>query len=144
MRTSVRLYLERLFPGILVKEASSAEEALLMVMLQSWDLLILDVVLPTRSGLDILKEVRELCPETPVLVYSAYSQNYMVKRAREYGAAGFVAKGSSVDQLIQAVREFLPPTPAEAGQPAPPSASAQTAVPELSAADLDRLEPSGE
>jgi len=59
------------FPGLEVGEAASSQAALELVMKQEWDMVLLDINIPGRSGLEVLEELKRLCPRTPVLVLSA-------------------------------------------------------------------------
>jgi DNA-binding NarL/FixJ family response regulator len=107
VRLGLKRILQQDYPGVLVMEAASAEEALAQVESQAWDLVILDVVLPTRSGLDILEELCRRRPGTPVLCLSSYGQRFMVDRARELGATGYISKEAPLDDLLGAIRAVL-------------------------------------
>jgi two-component system invasion response regulator UvrY len=74
---------------------------------KQWDLLILDVTMPSRSGLDILKDVKSIWPKLPILILTVYSEGQLGKRALKAGAAGFMSKDSSPEELLKAVRKIL-------------------------------------
>jgi DNA-binding NarL/FixJ family response regulator len=87
-----------------VEEASSGAELFEKLGRTACDLLILDISLPDRSGLEVLKEVRRLHPRLPVLVFSMYAEDLFAIRALRAGAAGYVAKDSVPEELLKAVR----------------------------------------
>lgn len=90
-----------------IGEAQSASEAIDLVQKEEWDLTITDLTLPGRSGLDLLVEFRHLRPAMPVLVLSVLSEDEFAARVLKAGAAGFVHKESSADELVKAVRKVL-------------------------------------
>jgi DNA-binding NarL/FixJ family response regulator len=90
-----------------IGEAQSASDALTQVEKQEWDIAIMDLTLPGRSGLDLLVEFKHLRPQMPVLVLSVLSEDEFAGRVLKAGAAGFVHKESSADELIRAVRKVL-------------------------------------
>ena len=94
-------------PGLVLGEAEDAGAALGMVRAEPWDLVILDVSLPGRSGLEVLKELRLLRPRLRVLVMTVHSEQEYAIRALRSGAAGFVSKHSAADELVAAVRKVL-------------------------------------
>jgi len=88
-------------------EAASGAEALQQVRTRKWDLVLLDIGLEDRSGLEVLKEIRELCPKLPVLILSMYPESQFAVSALKYGAAGYINKQSAPDELTSAVRKVL-------------------------------------
>ena len=88
-------------------EAKDAEQALEQVEKDSWDLLILDITLPCRSGLDVLKDLKLRKPELPVLVLSMHPETQYGKRVLKAGASGYMNKDSAPDELISAIRKVL-------------------------------------
>jgi len=88
-------------------EAASGTEALQQVRTRKWDLVLLDIGLEDRSGLEVLKEIRELCPKLPVLILSMYPESQFAVSALKYGAAGYINKQSAPDELTSAVRKVL-------------------------------------
>lgn len=105
----VREGVKRLFdeqPGTtLFGDARTAAEALQLVSEQSWDLVILDLSLEGRSGLDVLKELRQIRPRIPVLILSMHSEEQYVRRAFKAGAAGYITKDSSRAELLKAINK---------------------------------------
>ncbi|HEX7953739.1 MAG TPA: response regulator transcription factor [Burkholderiales bacterium] len=91
--------------SIIVGEASNGAETLELVMSQQWDIVLLDISLPDRSGLEVLKAVKKTCPALPVLVLSMYPVDQYALRVLRAGGAGYLTKESAPDQLLEAVRK---------------------------------------
>ena len=104
LRDGVKRVLDRL-PGELVfGEAGTAPEARRLAREQEWDVVVLDLSLGGRSGLEVLKELRQLRPRLPVLVLSMHSEEQFARRAFKAGAAGYITKDSPRAELAEAVR----------------------------------------
>lgn len=88
-----------------VVEAASAEAALTAVRREPWDLLVLDVALPDKHGLEVLKEVKLLRPTLPVLMLSLYPEREFALRAIKAGASGYLTKDQPPFELTAAVRQ---------------------------------------
>jgi two-component system, NarL family, invasion response regulator UvrY len=88
-------------------EAENAEQVLALVRKHPWDLLILDITMPGRSGLDILGDLRLLQPNLPVLVLSMLPEDQFGRQALKAGAWGYLKKESAPEELIHAVRKIL-------------------------------------
>jgi two-component system invasion response regulator UvrY len=88
-------------------EAEDAQQALAQVQSQNWDLVILDVTMPGRSGLDILKDLKKLRPKLPVLFLSMHPEDQLGKRALKAGASGYMNKETAPEELIKAIRKVL-------------------------------------
>lgn len=86
-------------------EAQNALEVLQLLRKQAWDVVILDINMPGRSGLEILGEIKERHPQLPVLVLSAHSEEQYAVRLFKAGAVGYLTKESAPELLIQAVRK---------------------------------------
>jgi two-component system invasion response regulator UvrY len=107
----VRQGLEQILGGALAGavfgHAASGEEAVRMAESAEWDLVILDISLPGKSGLDVLKELRRARPTLPVLVLSMHPEEQFGMRVLRAGAAGYVAKRTAVADLVAAVRNVV-------------------------------------
>lgn len=90
-----------------VVEAASAAAALKAVRRESWDLLILDIALPDKHGLQVLKEVKMLRPTLPILMLSLYPEREFALRALKAGAAGYLTKDSTPGELMAAIHNAL-------------------------------------
>jgi two-component system, NarL family, invasion response regulator UvrY len=107
IRAGLKQLLQAGLGKITVGEARNAQEAMTLLPQQSWDLAITDITLPGRSGLDLLIECKNLRPEMPVLVLSVLSEDEIAVRVLKAGAAGFVHKETSGDELVKAVKKVL-------------------------------------
>ncbi|NUM81549.1 response regulator transcription factor [bacterium] len=87
-------------------EAATGQEALERLSAGQWDVLVLDLTMPGRSGLDILHDLKKLYPKLPVLVLSMHSENEFAIRVLRAGAAGYLTKESAPDELIRAIRKI--------------------------------------
>jgi DNA-binding NarL/FixJ family response regulator len=91
-------------PGaILFGEASTRLEALELAREQDWDLAVLDLSLGSQSGLEVLKELKQIRPRLPVLILSMHSEEQYALRAFKAGASGYITKDSSRAELAKAV-----------------------------------------
>src|SRR5262245_10430265 len=88
-------------------EATNAREVLDRIDEAAWDVVLLDINLPDRSGLDVLGEVKGRKPDLPVLILTMYAEEQFAVRAMRAGAAGYVTKESGPEELIQAVRKVV-------------------------------------
>lgn len=88
-------------------EASSAAEVLKEVFHQKWDLLILDINMPGRDGLDVLKELKNMQPELPVIILSMYPENQFAVRTLKIGASAYLTKETSSEELLTAIHTVL-------------------------------------
>jgi len=95
------------YGSLVLGEARSAEEALQLVQQQRWDVVVLDVNLPGRSGLDILRELKRERPQLPILVYSMHPEEQYAVRALKAGAAGYVTKAGAPEELLRAIRKVV-------------------------------------
>jgi DNA-binding NarL/FixJ family response regulator len=104
LRAGLRSRLER-EPGIaVVGEADTAERAVLLAGRLQPDLVVLDLLLPRKSGDEVIPELTEVAPEAQVLVVSSQAAPSSVRRALSAGAAGYLPKRSSDRELVAAIR----------------------------------------
>jgi two-component system, NarL family, invasion response regulator UvrY len=95
-------------PGMLVAgEATNGQEVLDKVRAEPWDVVVLDISMPDRSGLDILKQLRSERPKLPVLVLSMHSEDQYAMRVLKAGASGYLTKDSAPDELVKAIRKVV-------------------------------------
>lgn len=107
IRRGLRQVLEERCDEIFVGEATNASEALEKVMAEPWDVIIMDITMPGRSGLDILKDIKLARPCLPVLILSVHPEDQFAARVLKSGAAGFVPKESAPDELVKAIRKVV-------------------------------------
>jgi len=86
-------------------EAQNAQETLKLVREQEWDVVVLDITMPDRSGLDLLTELKQMRPKLPVLILSMHSEEQFAVRALKAKASGYITKQSAPKELIQAIRK---------------------------------------
>ena len=94
-------------PDVEMVSAVSGEEGLSLAWSQPFDLVLLDLRLPGRSGIEILKELRAIKPLLPVIIVSSLPDSPYATLARRAGAAGFVTKSALVQELGRAVKSAL-------------------------------------
>jgi DNA-binding NarL/FixJ family response regulator len=95
------------FPMAEIVEAGDAREALAAIREGSWQLALVDINLPGRGGLDLLREIKHLRSEIPLLVVSAHTEEEFALRTLKLGAAGYVSKQSAADVLVGAVKKVM-------------------------------------
>jgi DNA-binding NarL/FixJ family response regulator len=88
-------------------EARHPQEALDRVSHERWDLVLLDVDLPGRGGLDVLKQMRAEHPKLPILMFSMHSEEQFAVRALKAGASGYVTKDSDSERLVEAIHKVI-------------------------------------
>lgn len=104
VRHGLRLLLESRGAATRVGEAASAAEAFDRLREGGWDVMVLDIDLPDRSGLEVLHDARARWPKLPVLILSIHPENMLAVRLLKAGAAGYLNKDSAPAELEQAVR----------------------------------------
>jgi DNA-binding NarL/FixJ family response regulator len=95
------------FHKVTFAEAQNADETLEHIRRQNWEIAILDISMPGRSGLDILEEIKRVRPKLPVLLLSMHPEEQFARRALKSGAAGYLTKESVPEELKKAVRKAL-------------------------------------
>ncbi len=93
------------YDSLVVGEANSADEALAVARRDRWDVVVMDINLPGRSGLDVLRDLRREHPRLPVVVYSMHTEEQYAVRAFRAGASAYVSKASPVEELFRAIRK---------------------------------------
>ena len=107
LRRGLKEILEREFRDVSIGGAGTAEQALTQLDAENWDLVILDITMPGRSGVDVLRNLKALRPKLPVLVLSMHPEDQYGKRVLKAGASGYMNKESAPEELIKAVRKLL-------------------------------------
>lgn len=88
-------------------EADDSKQGLELALGQDWDLVIMDINMPGRNGLDLIREIKTARAELPILVVSAHPEKEYGVRSLKLGAAGYVTKQSAADSLVAAARRIL-------------------------------------
>ena len=107
----VRDGVKRIFeeqPGVTAfGEAGTGPEAVRLVQQQPWDVAVLDLSLGDASGLEVLKELKQVRPKLPVLILSMHSEEQYARRAFRAGAAGYITKDSPRAELVEAINRVV-------------------------------------
>jgi two-component system invasion response regulator UvrY len=104
IREGVKRVLEDCSDITAVGEASSAEEALQALAEKPWDVVVLDIKLPRRSGLEVLRDIKVMYPHLPVLMLSMYPEAQFAYRTIRSGASGYLTKGIATEEIVRAIR----------------------------------------
>ena len=95
------------FSELEVGEGENSRVALELITTRDWDLVLLDIDMPGRNGLEVLAEIKRLHPSTPVLVVSAYPEEEFAIRSLKLGASGYLNKRSASDEILAAARKAM-------------------------------------
>jgi two-component system invasion response regulator UvrY len=107
VRRGIKDILAEKFTTVEFGEADSAPHVLDLARKQKWDVVILDITLPGRSGLEVLKDIKHECPKLPVLILGMYSEDQFATRTLRAGAAGYLTKENASEELVKAVEKVL-------------------------------------
>lgn len=104
-RNGMRLMLSAVDDIEVAAEAETAQAALQLAALQQFEVALVDIALPDSNGLDLIKRLREQHPRLAVLVLSMYAEDVYAIRAFKHGAAGYLTKNCTTDNLVCAIRK---------------------------------------
>src|ERR1700735_5386798 len=107
VRRGLRQILSEAFPSALIEEVTNAEDLLKKAIMEEWDVVISDISMPGRSGLEILQQVRLDHPKLPFLILSVHSEDQYAIRVLKAGASGYLNKESAPEELVKAVNYLL-------------------------------------
>jgi two-component system invasion response regulator UvrY len=107
VRRGLKQILTDAFKRATYGEARNAQEALDLIWKQDWDVIVLDITMPGRNGLDVLREIKKSKPRLPVLVLSMHPENQFAVRVLKSGASGYMTKETAPDELVGAVKKVL-------------------------------------
>jgi DNA-binding NarL/FixJ family response regulator len=107
VRHGVKQILVEHFTQAVIGEAQSAEDMFGQLQKGHWNMVILDVGMPGKGGLEALKELKQRQPKLPVLVLSAYPEDQLALRLLRAGAAGYLSKDSAPRELVHATKKIL-------------------------------------
>jgi two-component system invasion response regulator UvrY len=107
IRIGVKQICSNEFPTMQFGEAVNYSEVLQKLKQNDWDMLILDIDLPGRNGLDILKQIKAEKNKIPVLVFSFHSEEQIAFRAMKTGAAGYLSKDVADLELVRAINKIM-------------------------------------
>ena len=107
VRKGLRETLEEELGRMTFGEAENGREVLEQVYKQEWDLVLLDINMEGRSGLEVLQDIHKTRPTLPVLILSMYPEEEFAVRALKQGAAGYISKRRASEELVGAVKKVL-------------------------------------
>jgi two-component system invasion response regulator UvrY len=107
VRRGLKQILLEEFPSASVTEVSDAEDLLKKVLAEPWDVVISDISMPGRSGLEVLQQIRQHYPKLPVLILSVHPEDQYAIRVLKAGASGYLNKDSASEELVKAVNRVL-------------------------------------
>lgn len=107
VRRGLRQILLEGFPAAKVEEVADAEELIKKIMQSDWDLVISDLSMPGRSGLEALQQIKQLHPKLPVLILSIHPEEQYALRVLRAGASGYLSKDMAPDELVVAVQKVM-------------------------------------
>jgi DNA-binding NarL/FixJ family response regulator len=104
VRKGLKQILIEEYPSAKIGEVADAEGLLHEVMSDAWDIVISDMNMPGRSGLDALSQIKQVAPQLPVLIMSMYPEDQYALRVLKAGAAGYLGKDNIHDDIIKAIQ----------------------------------------
>lgn len=105
VREGLRQIITKQADMVVADEAATGADVLNKVGEASYDVVLLDLSMPGRSGLEILGDIKRVHPETRVLILSVHAENLYAVRALKAGASGYLSKESAPEQLVEAIRK---------------------------------------
>jgi DNA-binding NarL/FixJ family response regulator len=119
VRKGLKQLLLEEYPFAIIEEVEDAESLVAKVTTCEWEVVVCDLSMPGRSGLEALEQIKESCPDLPVLIMSIYPEEQYALRVLKAGASGYLNKGSIHKELVPAIqtvklgKKFITPAIAE-------------------------------
>ena len=107
VRKGLKQLLLEEYPSVKIGEAGDAESLVAEAINQKWDVVVCDMSMPGRSGLDALHQIKQVAPGLPVLIMSMYPEDQYALRVLKAGASGYLGKETIHDELIKAIQTVL-------------------------------------
>jgi two-component system invasion response regulator UvrY len=107
IRKGLRQILLEKYPSATIDEAEDAEDVIKKLTGIHYDIVVCDLSLPGRSGLDVVEYVNQHFPKTPVLILSIHPEEQYAIRALKAGAAGYISKDTATEELVLAVQKII-------------------------------------
>ncbi len=104
VRRGLKQILLEEYPSANVGEVADAESLVNEVVTNTWDIIICDMNMPGRSGLDALGQIKQIAPQIPVLIMSMYPEDQYALRVLKAGASGYLGKESIHEHIIKAIQ----------------------------------------
>jgi len=105
LRTGLKHILSETPDIVVAGEASNGFETLAKAQAEHWDALVLDMTMPGRSGIELIKQLKQLVPRLPILILSMHKEDVYAVRALKAGASGYLCKDNAEEQLVAALRK---------------------------------------
>lgn len=106
VREGLKQILQRTDDVVVEGEAANGAEAMAQIRQRDWDLLVLDMSMPGRSGVDLIRQIKDERPHLPILVLTMHAEQQYAVRALKAGASGYLTKESAPAELVNAVRKI--------------------------------------
>jgi two-component system invasion response regulator UvrY len=103
VRKGLRQIITEEFPSATIAEVDDVESLVIQVVKEDWDVIICDISMPGRSGVEALEQIKHIKPGIPVLMLSMHSEDQYALRVLKAGAAGYLNKSSVHEELIKAI-----------------------------------------
>lgn len=107
VRRGLKDILEQEFADVHISEVNNGKDLIKLAKAEDWNIVISDLTMPERNGLEVIKILKEEKPDLPVLILSMHPEDQYALRVLRAGAAGYLTKESAGDELIKAVRYIL-------------------------------------
>src|ERR1700679_565121 len=107
VRKGLKQIIFEAFPSALIEEVTNAEDLLKKAIMEKWDVVISDISMPGRSGLEVLQQIKQDQPKLPVLILSVHSEEQYALRVLKAGASGYLNKDSAPEELVKAVNQLM-------------------------------------
>ncbi len=107
VRKGLKQILMEEFPTAHIEDVPDAEEMIKKIMNAKWDVVVSDLSMPGRSGLDALQQIKNINSGLPVLILSIHPEEHYALRVLKAGASGYLSKGSASEELVKAVKTVL-------------------------------------
>ena len=107
VRKGVRQILSEGFPDAEIDEVADAESLIKKVIDKDWDVVLSDLSMPGRSGLDALPQIKQINPKLPVLIMSIHSEEHYAIRVLKAGASGYLSKDLAPEELVGAIKRVI-------------------------------------
>ncbi len=107
VRQGLKQILSSSFKSVYFGDAANAQSALQKIWKEEWDVVVLDITMPGRNGLDVIKDIRKSHPKLPVLVLSMHPEDQFAVRVFRSGASGYMTKEGAPEELVGAIKKIL-------------------------------------
>jgi two-component system invasion response regulator UvrY len=107
VRKGIRQLLVEEYPSATIEEVGDSESLIAKTNTENWDVVICDLDMPGRSGLDAMQQIRAMHQKLPVLIMSIYPEEQYARRLLKAGAAGYLSKDAATEDLAKAIRQVM-------------------------------------